>query len=220
VETFEIKDRFTGEVKYSADSESLKIAVEQAIKERIDLANAYLDGANLKRANLAGANLNGANLDGANLEGAYLDGAYLDGANLKRANLNGANLDGANLKRANLDGAYLDGANLKRANLAGANLNGATLDGAYLANANLDGVIIRNDTIISLIPIQISGAHWDIIIWDEHMQIGCEFHSFDDWFSFDDRRILEMNGKTALIFWHEWKDPLQQICKQKKQRQK
>jgi len=155
VETFEIKDRFTGEVKYSADSESLKIAVEQAIKERIDLANAYLDGANLKRANLAGANL-----------------------------------------------------------------NGATLDGAYLANANLDGVIIRNDTIISLIPIQISGAHWDIIIWDEHMQIGCEFHSFDDWFSFDDRRILEMNGKTALIFWHEWKDPLQQICKQKKQRQK
>jgi hypothetical protein len=85
------------------EAETIKEAVESAVK----------NGANLYGANLYGANLDGANLYGANLDGANLDGANLDGANLRCANLYGANLDGANLDGANLDGANLDGANLR-----------------------------------------------------------------------------------------------------------
>ena len=101
---FKIKNRFTGHVLFSLETESLKLCVEAAVND--------------------GANLDGANLDGANLDGANLRGANLRGANLRGANLDGANLDGANLDGANLDGAYLGGANLRGANLRGAKLIG------------------------------------------------------------------------------------------------
>ena len=111
---FEIKNRFTGSVLFSVETETLKLAVELGVKARANLAGANLDGANLARANLAGANL-----AGANLAGAYLAGAYLDGAYLARANLAGAYLAGAYLAGAYLDGAYLDGAGGKKLALTG-----------------------------------------------------------------------------------------------------
>ena len=97
---FEIKSRFSGEILFSVETETLKLAVEAAYK-----SGAYLGGANLGGAYLGGANLGGANLEGANLEGANLEGANLGGANLEGANLEGANLRGANLGGANLGGA-------------------------------------------------------------------------------------------------------------------
>jgi hypothetical protein len=118
---FEIKNRLTGEVQFTAeikakktDDESLKIGL--AVKWAYE-TGANLVRANLVRANLVGANLVRANLVRANLVGANLVRANLDGANLHGANLYGANLDGANLYGANLDGANLDGANLHGANL-------------------------------------------------------------------------------------------------------
>lgn len=38
------------------------------------------------------------------------------------------------------------------------------------------------------------------------MIIGCECHSLSEWASFDDRRILQMDGKEALKFWRAHKD--------------
>jgi len=111
---FDIKNRFTGTVQFTAEIEcaedaptSIKIglAVKWALKARANLADANLAGANLARANLADANLAGANLAGADLADAYLAGAYLAGANLAGANLAGANLAGANLAGADLAGA-------------------------------------------------------------------------------------------------------------------
>lgn len=78
----EIKNRFSNEVIYACDAETIRDAVERA-------------------------NLIGANLSGANLSGADLIGASLGGANLSRANLSGANLSGANLSRACLGGEIL-----------------------------------------------------------------------------------------------------------------
>ena len=124
----EIKSRFSGKVIFSVEANSLKIAVELAIKSEADLSRANLSGANLSGANLYGAYLSRANLSGANLSGANLSGADLYGANLSGADLSGANLSGANLYEA-----YLYGANLSGANLYGANLSGANLYEAYLA---------------------------------------------------------------------------------------
>ena len=65
----EIKNRYTEEViyEYECENNTIKITLEKAISEEINLY-----GANLKGANLEGANLKGAYLYGANLEGAYL----------------------------------------------------------------------------------------------------------------------------------------------------
>jgi hypothetical protein len=151
---FSIKNRFTGEVQFTAEikckkdeNESIKIglAVRWAVENNADLSGADLRGANLSRADLSraylsradlsGADLSGANLSRANLSGADLSDANLSRANLSRAYLSRADLSGADLSRANLSRADLRGADLSRADLSGADLSGADLRGAYLSGA-------------------------------------------------------------------------------------
>ena len=74
----EIKSRFSGAVLFAAETESMRLAVELAVKAR-----AYLAGAHLARANLADANLARANLADANLAGADLARAHLADAKLR-----------------------------------------------------------------------------------------------------------------------------------------
>ncbi|KDB68555.1 pentapeptide repeat protein [Bordetella bronchiseptica A1-7] len=106
---FEIKNRWTGAVLFTADvpeeTESgmvARVALEQAVKARANLAGANLARAYLAGAYLAGADLVDADLAGADLAGANLADAYLAGADLVDAYLAGADLAGANLADANL----------------------------------------------------------------------------------------------------------------------
>src|SRR5574341_1437159 len=125
-----------------------------------------------------------------------------------RANLADANLAGASLAGAYLVGAYLAGANLADANLADANLAGASLAGAYLADANLAGAKWRDGIVLKRAPLYIHGLYWAVVILDDHMQVGCELHSLAEWREFDDARIVEMDGKSALRFWRAHKSAL------------
>ena len=137
------------------------------------------------------------------LEKAVEAHADLSGANLSGANLSGANLSGANLSGANLSGAYLSGANLRGANLSGAYLRGANLRGANLSDASFGEGVTTEQGVLQLI-----GLRWDVIIFDAHMRIGCQMHPLSDWASFDDRRIVEMDGADALRFWRQHKSAL------------
>ena len=112
----EIKD-VNGVVLFShtAENNSIKITVEEAVKKNVRLTLADLAGADLAWADLAGANLEGANLEGANLAWADLADAYLKEANLKEANLKGAFLEGAYLTEADITGAVLNAAHLNGA---------------------------------------------------------------------------------------------------------
>jgi hypothetical protein len=142
----EIKCRFNGSILFSAEADSLKAAVEIAVK-----SGANLSGASLDRASLDGASLNGASLDKASLDRASLNGASLNRASLYRASLDGAllygaSLDGASLNRASLNGASLDRASLSGASLNGASLNMASLNGASLDRASLYGALLDDSS--------------------------------------------------------------------------
>ena len=193
----EIKNRFTGEVIHSGDFKSMKDLVIDAINRDANLRNA-----NLRDANLWSANLRDANLRDANLWGANLGCADLRNANLEYANLEDANLRNANLINANLEGADLEGANLRNANLINANLEGADLGGANLINANLRGCSGNRNQIRSIF---VSDAY-PITYTSEILQIGCELHKISEWWSFDNDRIEQMDGKAALDFWTENKE--------------
>ncbi len=134
--------------------------------------------------------------EGADLSGANLSYADLSDANLRDANLSYADLVRANLVRANLSDANLIGANLIRADLSDANLIGANL-----IDVKLWSCVGNKKEIKSL---QLEG--YDITYTATHMQIGCENRSIEGWFNFDDKRILQMEGKTALNFWNKYKD--------------
>ena len=95
--TISIKCRFTDKILFEGEYESMRHALEAAVKAGANLAGAKLAGANLADADLARANLAGANLVGANLASAHLASANLASANLAGAYLVGAYLVGAYL---------------------------------------------------------------------------------------------------------------------------
>ena len=166
--------RFEAKVLFECEADSLKIAVELAVKQKANLSRADLSWANLSRADLSGADLRGADLRGADLSGADLSGADLRGADLSRADLSWANLSWANLSWANLSRA-----DLSWANLSGANRSGEKLDKS---------------------PLMIQGMKWDILITKQQIYIGCQQHKAEEWFKFKDSEIEEMHN-DALVWW-------------------
>jgi hypothetical protein len=123
-------------------------------------------------------------------------------------------LRGANLRAANLRDADLGGANLRAADLRGANLGDAYLGGANLDGADLDGAYLGDGITVTKAPLQIAGLWWHVLIWDNHMQIGCEFHSHADWAAFSDDDWLRMGGKEALLMKRTQYPALDILCEQ------
>lgn len=61
--------------------------------------------------------------------------------------------------------------------------------------------------------MQIDTEDYHVTIFDGIMKIGCEMHTTEEWFSFDNKKIAEMDGKQALRFWKQWKKPLKLFVK-------
>ena len=139
----QIKHRHSDAVLFETEADTLKLAVEAAVRGGVDLSYANLSNANLCGANLYDANLSGANLGGANLRGVNLCDADLCGANLSGANLSGAVFCDADLRGAVLRDAVFCDADLGGANLCGADLSNAVLRNADIRNADIRGVNLR-----------------------------------------------------------------------------
>ena len=88
-----------------------------------------------------------------------------------------------------------------RADLNGADLNGADLRRAKYGNFTIDKT-----------PINIGNLHYPVLIFENHMQIGCKLYTHEEWKNFTDEEIKEMD-ENGLELWHEWKSVLLNICK-------
>jgi len=164
------------------------------LKEILESHKRWLNGEGGEKANLSKADLHGANLHGADLHGAVLIEA-----NLSRANLRGANLSRADLSRAVLIEANLSGANLREADLIWANLHGADLHGANLSWANLSGANLSGARFL-----EIRTDIWTVQVHAEHVRIGCQYHTHDEWMKFKDATIDTMDIR-ALAWWKIYK---------------
>ena len=47
---------------------------------------------------------------------------------------------------------------------------------------------------------------YQITYTSEVLQIGCERYKINDWFGFNDKKIIYMDGKRALRFWRKYKE--------------
>jgi uncharacterized protein YjbI with pentapeptide repeats len=115
---------------------------------QISLAEAQLDGINLREAALAKVNFNRANLTGAqlrkiDLSDGNLQSAILERADLRDSNLKKTNLEWSNLRNAQLDHSFLFQAKLGWSQMQGAILRSAYLDSASLIKAQLQGADLR-----------------------------------------------------------------------------
>jgi len=142
------------------------------------------------------------------LIGANLSGANLSGADLRWYNLNRANLSGADLSGADLSGVDLSGACLECANLSGAYLNGADLSGTYLKGASYGNATLEKGL------LQLIGLHWDVFIFDKHINIGCKMFTTDEWEQFDDTTISRMAPGDSLGFWNKHKQTIITLAKE------
>ena len=61
----QIKSKIDGTVLHESSKKSIRLALEEAVKEGADLEGANLEGANLEDADLRDANLEDADLKGA-----------------------------------------------------------------------------------------------------------------------------------------------------------
>jgi uncharacterized protein YjbI with pentapeptide repeats len=194
----EIKNRFTGEILIRGECESIKDCLEK--NKGADLRGADLSSADLRGAYLRYADLRYADLRDADLRDADLSSAYLSSADLRGAYLRDADLRDADLRDADLSSAYLRGADLRDADLRDADLRDADLRDADLRDAYFYGEKLEKE------PMQIIGIGYFVLITKEHIKIGCECHKVEEWKEFDDKRILEMDGKTALKWWRDNKE--------------
>ena len=80
-------------------------------------------------------------------------------------------------------------------------LKGADLKGADLKDCNGNMTHIKS----------VFCGQYPVTYTVDVMQIGCQRHNIAEWWEFDNKRILEMDGKTALKWWRTWKPILQQI---------
>jgi hypothetical protein len=150
---------------------------------------ADLSGADLRVADLRGADLRRVNLRRVNLRGADLSDAYLSGADLSDADLSGAVLSGADLSDA-----YLRGADLRRVNLSDADLRRVNLSGADLWDCIGNGKEIKT----------VQTSAYTVTYTKDVMQIGCKHYTWEEWCSFDDNTIQQMDNQ-ALEWWKVWK---------------
>lgn len=79
--------------------------------------------------------------------------------------------------------------------------------GAYLEDAILTGGVNAYGYKFTKTPIQLY-ERYRIEIWQGFMKIGCEEHLLSDWKKFTQKKIIEMEGKEAAIWWKKWKPVL------------
>ena len=210
MKVFEIKHRFTEKILFRAETESLKSCLEAGIGMGADLKDSDLRYSDLRDSDLRGANLRYANLRDSDLRNANLIGADLRSANLRYADLRDSDLRYSDLRSVDLISANLRDADLRYADLRGVDLRGVDLRGVDLRDAYIQDS--SSETIkIKETPLQILGMSWDIIVFDSHMKIGCEFHSIKDWSEYDDERIERMHNE-AKEWWGNHKKMIMDFC--------
>ena len=95
---------------------------------------------------------------------------------------------------------------LKRLAVLAALKAGANLRGADLIGIRLWGAAGNNRHVRSL-----QCGTYAVTYTADRLQIGRQNRAIADWWGFDDRRILEMDGRAALEWWRVWKPILQTI---------
>jgi len=125
----QIKNRWTAEVIFECDAESLRVAVELAVSKKVSLRASNLRGSNLSGSDLRGSNLRDSNLRDSNLSGSNLRGSNLRDSDLSDSDLSGSDLSGSNLRGSDLSDSNLSDSNLSDSNLSDSNLSDSDLSG-------------------------------------------------------------------------------------------
>lgn len=164
---------------------TMKLCLEAAIAENVDLEGADLSRADLSGASLDGARLNRSLLTGSNLTGANLSEAALDGVDFSDAALHGTCLCLSAMRGCRFDGALFGGTDIAGCDIRDgvfSTLSAFTLnfrDSRIMAGcafADMDG----NRLPMSRPPVVVTGLASPVALLDSHIMIGHEAQPLSD----------------------------------------
>lgn len=189
---------------------------------RADLRGAVFNYANMYLADLAKANCQGAKFRKAKLRAAVLSNACLQDCDFTEANMSAARLSRAtvtwaeftyadlsdafasdvdfnnttlrfaNMCRTDLRYSVLGNARCVYTNFGCANLRDADVRVTDLSTARIDGAQLDG---AKLIVIELEG--WRVMVHADNTRIGCKWYSHEDWLSFTDEQIANMDKTTV-----------------------
>lgn len=166
--------------EHSQENNTLKDTIELAIKKKVSLYGANLEGADLRNSNLRNSDLECANLRNSDLINSNLECANLRYSDLINSNLEGSDLRYSDLRYSNLEGADLRYSDLERANLRYSDLRFAKLYRADLSGVNLIGVDLNVVNLEDAIEVPIH-CKWSFGITEDKIHIGCEKRTIEEW---------------------------------------
>lgn len=150
-----------------------------------------------------------ANLVDNDLRGNDLKRVDLSFADLRGVDLRGVELNFSVLEASDLRGANLRGADLRNTSLKNSDLRNVRLEGADLLCANFHNTIGNKKEIKTY---QFEKYIVNIVKEIGVIQIGCENHTYEEWFNFTDEEISEMD-EGALEWWNKHKEIIKQLYK-------
>lgn len=197
------------------------ISLERADLQMADLSEMDLSGMNFNRANLHGASLMGAHVSNANFERAELSrvrghNAHGEHVNFRYAHMHSIDFTGASftdsdfahtgLSRAIFANAYLRGSDFLCSRAAFANFRAANLFEANLEFTDV-GYAMGNGAELKTMFLDT----YSISYTHDTLQIGCQVHPLENWWSFNDEQIDAMDEGQSLQWWTRMKAALQAI---------
>ena len=82
-------------------------------------------------------------------------------------------------------------------------------DCANLRGANLGGTVYGKEILMNVVPIQIIGFKYSVLILDRHIKIGCNLASINEWIANGDSLIPEEDKEL----WTAYKPALIAVLK-------
>jgi uncharacterized protein YjbI with pentapeptide repeats len=126
---------------------------------------------------------------------------------LRYSDLSYSDLSYYDLNNSNLRNSDFHNSDLSYSDLRNSDLRNSDLRNSNLRDSNIWNTIGNNREIKTLICF----PEYHVNYTADRLQIGCENHAIKDWWEFDDKHILGMDGKKALTFWRKNKDILRMI---------
>ena len=74
-----------------------------------------------------------------------------------------------------------------------------------------DAEVYENAKVTTTVKTFGNAFIYKITVTDKHIKIGCQQHLKNEWKDFEDRKIIEMDGKKALEFWRIFKPVLESL---------
>lgn len=175
-----IRDYRSGHILYHGAFGGLRQALEQAVRDGLDLPYADLSGAALVNAALDGARLPHARFTGANLMGANLSESMMDGADFTGAGLQNVCFHLSSLQRCDFRNAFFGATDMKGCNLRHSQFEGVSaLSLNFIETASMEGCSYNNNK-MSQPPLVIHGLPRPLALLDKTFVMGSYIRPYAD----------------------------------------